>query len=44
LFPVLDFEFRSRAAQALAPRVDIRLFFDICHLKFDGFVKSLESL
>jgi len=33
-FFVGDFEFRSRAAQALAPRVVICLFFGICYLKF----------
>ena len=31
---VWDFEFRSRAAQALAPRVVICLVFDICDLEF----------
>jgi len=33
-FFVWDFEFRSRAAQALAPRVVICLFFGICYLEF----------
>jgi len=33
-FFVWDFEFRSRAAQALAPRVVIYLFFGICLLEF----------
>ncbi|MBW2247232.1 MAG: hypothetical protein JRF62_08510 [Deltaproteobacteria bacterium] len=33
-FFVWDFEFRSRAAQALAPRVVICLFFEICYLGF----------
>ena len=31
------FEFRSRAAQALAPRVVICLIFDICYLEFTLF-------
>jgi len=33
-FFVWDFEFWSRAAQALAPRVVICLFFGICYLEF----------
>jgi hypothetical protein len=33
-FFVWDLEFRSRAAQALAPRVVIYLFFGICYLEF----------
>ena len=32
--PVCYFEFRSRAAQALAPRVGIYLLFGICDLYF----------
>ena len=34
LIRVLDFEIRSRAAQALALRVVIYLVFDICDLEF----------